>query len=92
MMIMDSKPLCRCNRRSISMAKNETPIESVRRYLREKRTTSANFLANVQLSPCGQRNILTKLFGIASCRIAHSGKRTIGMASGRSGAPRQRGG
>jgi len=31
--------------RSISMAKNETPIESVRRYLREKRTTSANFLA-----------------------------------------------
>lgn len=31
--------------RSISMAKNETPIESVVRYLREKRTNSARLLA-----------------------------------------------
>lgn len=31
--------------RSISIAKNETPIESVQRYLREKRTTSAGLLA-----------------------------------------------
>jgi len=31
--------------RSISMAKNETPIESVLRYLREKRTKSASLLA-----------------------------------------------
>jgi hypothetical protein len=31
--------------RSISMAENETPIESVLRYLREKRTTSASLLA-----------------------------------------------
>jgi len=31
--------------RSISMAKNETSMESVRRYLREKRTTSASLLA-----------------------------------------------
>lgn len=31
--------------RSISMAKHETPIESVRRYLSEKRTLSARLLA-----------------------------------------------
>ncbi len=31
--------------RSISMARNETPIEPVQHYLREKRTTSARLLA-----------------------------------------------